>query len=84
MVLQVQSNKPRPLTPLDRLRMETDLRAKLLSFAQCPDTDVGLLIDHSSPICPFNYQQMLLLISSSLERERTISYTTNKVLPMVG
>lgn len=65
------------LTPLDRLRMETDLRAKLLSNAQCGKG----LIDHS---CPFNYDQMMSLMSSALERERTVSYTTNKVLPMVG
>lgn len=68
---------PRPLTALDKLRMETDLRAKLLSDAKC----VNGLIDHS---CPFNYQQMLVLMSTSLERERTISFNSDAVLPMVG
>jgi hypothetical protein len=57
--------------------METDIREKLRSDAQC----LTGILNHT---CPFRYEELMVLTSGVLERQRVISYNTNKVLPMVG
>jgi len=57
--------------------METDIREKLRSDATC----LHGILNHT---CPFRYEELMVLMSGVLERQRVISYNTNKVLPMVG
>lgn len=68
---------PRPRSQLEELKDEQDIKTKLRSDAQCM---YGIL-DHT---CPFKYSELLILMSGVLERQKVMSYTSNRILPMVG